>query len=132
VKHKRVIDMNERILRRTLRFNAGFTSVCVLVLAFAEGWFSELFQTSDWVRIGLAWGLTGFAGLVWMTSRADPLPKKGIGLIAWSDIIWVVGSAVLLALNYPNYKSSAIVLVIGVALVVGLFGLLQLTFLKRQ
>ena len=117
--------MHERLLRLVLRLNAANSAVCgLLLIVFADS-FAETLGTGypGWVRlVGVA--LLAFAGLLlWIAAGdRDRLRSQTPAVIA-GDAGWVVASIVTLLLGW--FSGVGIALVIGMALVVDTFALLQ-------
>lgn len=119
-----------RLLRVALLANASFSSLCALALFAAPAWISAaLAQPPAWVLPGLGVGLLGFAaGLIWQARRPEPRLALALATVV-ADLMWLVGSGVLLAL--VELPSEGRALVLGVAAMVGLIAFAQLAGMRR-
>ena len=115
----------ERRLRFVLRANAASSTISGLAMAVVPGVVDNLLGTghNGWVRlVGLS--LLPFAAFVAWLSTAD---RRDLRLytpvIVAGDIGWVVASIATVSLGW--YSGMGIVAVLAMALVIGVFALLQ-------
>ena len=127
---------NDHLLLRALRTNAYFSGISSLVL----------FSTAPWIaaQLGLAGSLPVYVvavGLALFSLQLAHIVRTRtyrtfeIAAIIGGDLLWVLGSAVLVALFYPAMTATGLLLVDGVALVVLFFAIQQirgLRFLRKS
>ncbi len=120
-------------LARTLRVNATFSATTgVTMLLLARPVAERLGFEWPWVLFFIGVGLLLFAADLALLSRKDPIPRPRTILIIAADVGWVLGSALLL-LGWPQlFNSLGRWVVLGVALVVTLFAVLQTGALKHE
>ena len=119
-----------RGLHNALLANAVFSTFCALFIIFAHN------LVLGWLGVALNIRVLGFAlllfavYLVWM-SRSTHLPRHLVTGVIAGDWAWVVGSVVLVAIKYTSFSTFGVFLTLDIALVVGVFALLQGRGLKR-
>lgn len=111
-------------MKQALRINAIFSSVSGILLILFHNWFQEIFDlgtsTPFWIT-GIA--LIVFAGSILLEiKRQNP---AGILWIVVQDILWVIGSIVLLVWNPFGISASGNLIIATVAGVVLLMAFLQ-------
>ena len=121
-----------RLLRLALVGNALFSAVSGGILMFAPGLVTEALGWTGpelWPLIGA--GLWVFAAdLLWQACRPQPVPWRALAS-SIGDGSWALATIVL-GLTYPALmNTSGWVLATTVAVVVALFGFLQLKGLNR-
>ena len=114
---------NQKMLRTALKGNAIFSILSGLTLILFNTFFQTLFATdlSLWI-LGLA--LLFFAGQVLYTALRKSLVKKEVVSIIVMDILWVIGSVVLL-IAVPGIPTMGKWIVILVALFIADFAVFQ-------
>lgn len=123
-----------RLLQRVLRANAVFSSVfAVLFLIWASFWAGH-------IKIGmgsfyfLAANLGLFAVVLFMLSTPRWLEHNAALMIAAVvivlDFLWVLGTFILIMLP-DTVTETGLLIVLGIACVVGMFGVLQLIALLQ-
>ena len=115
-----------------ITFNAVFSSLCGLVMAAmpttVAGWLG-ITRTADIVAIGVF--LLGFAGfLLWVRWRGSIVTPIAWGIVI-GDLGWVAYSVVLVGSFSQHFTGLGLWLIVGVALLVGLFAGLQARGLLR-
>jgi hypothetical protein len=124
------MKMNQNGLKKVLRVNAGFSALSGLILIVDAGMLAGLFgQVHPWIFRGVGIGLLLFAADILITCRLPEVPRHKALYFSFGDFGWVVGSALLLAA--APLPATAIALVVGVALVVLGFGILQMRHIRR-
>ena len=120
-------------LARALRANATFSATTgVTMLLLARPGAEWLGFEWPWVLVLVGVGLLLFAADLALLSRKNPIPRQRTILVIAGDVGWVLGSALLL-LGWPQlFNSLGRWVVLGVALVVTLFAVLQTQALKHQ
>ncbi|HJL04850.1 MAG TPA: SRPBCC family protein [Polyangiaceae bacterium LLY-WYZ-15_(1-7)] len=113
-------------LRRALLANATLTTLCIAaLLAFPAELAAHLGDPPPALLPGLAAALAGFAAfLLWQATRR-PIRLFFALLTTASDLLWVLGSAILLLALGDRFTDLGAGLVIGVAAGVALVGTLQ-------
>jgi len=118
------MEHSNRVLRRVLRANAIFSAAAGAVLLLAatplSGW---LGIEPGWVLRVVGAGLLGFAAT---------LERTPVRLVIASDIAWVVGSAVLLAVGTPHLTPAGWWTIMVIADIVAAFAMLQTWGLRRD
>lgn len=123
---------NDQILRRALLGNALFSLITGLCMAVAPGILGEFLGTSPVALRWVGFVLLPFAGWLAYLGRRKSIAGKWVVLASVNDFAWVAGTAVLLVgcpeiLN-PIGRTTAV----GVAVIVGAFGLAQLIGLAHS
>ena len=122
--------MNQNGLKKVLRVNAGFSILSGLILIVDAGMLSGLFgQAHPWIFRGIGIGLLLFAADILITCRLPEIPRHKALYFSLGDFGWVAGS-VLLLIAAP-LSTIAVALVIGIALIVLGFGILQMKQIRR-
>lgn len=118
-------------LLRALRMNAVFSAFSAISLVLGAGWIAS--------QLGLPGPLPVFATAAMLllfslhlfhivrTRRIRDV--EIIGIIA-GDLLWVAGSAVMVALYYSRMTAAGLLLVDIVAIAVGVFAVLQIRGLR--
>lgn len=113
------------LLRRTLIVNAGFSAFSGLGIALARE------PMARWLGVGdpalLGWTglvLLAFAGHLYWASRRR-IPSIEVLYFVASDVLWVVGTAVLVLASPAHLSLSGRWTALAVALVIGGFAVFQ-------
>jgi len=110
------------VLKRALLANAAFSALCGLGLVVLGGGLAELIGLGSPIVyrvIGL--GLALFAGVVGWSATRTPINAFVASLISAADLLWVLGTAIVIVLTYPSLRPLGIVVMLAVAaLVLGL------------
>lgn len=120
------------LLRTTLRANAIFSDVSGLVMLLASGWLSKVTGIEPPVTfliIGV--GLLGYALWLWFNSRSEEIAPQVVWAAIICDILWVVGSFVLLIGGFLPLTIVGKWVVVIIADIVGIFAVMQYIGLRR-
>ena len=122
--------------RTSLKMNSVFSMLTAVPLLVAAGMLAPLLFADpvDWAAIGLralGIGLLGFAGLVYVLSSYKLISRAMVNEIVVLDILWVVGSVVLLAAFGQVLTASGALIVAAVAVVVAFFAISQFAAAMR-
>ena len=123
----------DRILRQAMRGNAIFSTLSGLLLTTASGAVAALLGVTPpailfWMGVILViFGLD----LFWITSRERVAPPWGYLAVAL-DLLWVIGSALLLLGGFVDLTTTGMWAVVVVADIVALFAIWQAYGLWRQ
>ena len=101
--HERT-PLDTTLLRRALTGNAVFSLGSALVAVVLAGPLSDAFDIPAAVLVVLGIALVPWALLGWYTSRT--LDRRFVVAIIGGDILWVIGTVVLLA-GFPDAMSGA-------------------------
>jgi len=117
--------MAYRLIKQALRANALFSLLIAIdILLFSQpiaevmGGFDSIYLTI------LGVGLLGFSVFLLFISERRSINLRLVKIITFMDVGWIIGS-VLLIIFAPWLSTTGIVLIIGVALVVGLCAYFQ-------
>jgi len=116
--------------RRFLKLNGVFSLLTAVPLLLAAGTvapilFADPVDWATWALRGLGVGLTGFAGLVYALSKDKFVSRAMVNEIVVLDLLWVIGSIVLIAFWGHILTTSGTVIVAAVAVVVAFFAVAQ-------
>ncbi len=122
----------ESLLRKTLMANTVFTTVCGLVMVIASSALASLMGAiSGGVLLVTGLILLLYAVDLGRTAFAEQLPPVRIYYFIVMDVLWVIGSALLLwGFGLPFTQTGQWIILL-VADAVGLFGLFQYIGLRR-
>lgn len=121
---------NQKMLRNALRGNAAFSTLSGLTLILFNGYFKNLFE-ANFALWPLGIGLLLFAAqLIYLTSKQE-MPSKEVKLIIGMDLLWVIGSVVLL-LAISGIPAPGRWVIILVAVMVADFALFQYVGLRKM
>ena len=94
------VQENARFLRNVLRGNAIFSTVSgLIVLFFAESISQLIGLGNPMILVVLGIGLLPFAFFVYKVSAMETLNYKLVWAIIELDVLWVVGSVILIFSN---------------------------------
>ena len=111
---------------RILQLNALATAVCATGMLAARSALPSLFGLGSPILLDvIAAGLLAYAGALAFAAARRPVTRGALMFFTIADGAWVVGSAAVLALFWSELAVLARVLVIGVAVAVDIFALLQ-------
>ncbi len=123
---------NESFLRKTLMANAVFTTLCGLGMIFASGALSAVIGAvggTELIVVGVV--LLLYAADLARTALGREIPRGRVYYFIVMDMLWVIGSAVVLWGLAVPFTPTGRWIVLLVADVVGLFGVLQYLGLRR-
>ena len=123
---------NESLLRRSLLANAVFTTVCGLGLVLASGALSTLIGAvgaTELIITGVI--LLFYAGDLARTAFGKRLPRSRVYYFIVMDVLWVIGSAVVLWGLAVPFTAAGRWIILLIADAVGLFAVLQYLGLRR-
>lgn len=119
-------------LKNILFINAASSGATALLLIFFSGSIAELFGVSKPAPfIGIGIFLLLFAGYVFFQSRKEPLIPQKIQLIIGIDLLWVVGSLIIILPGLFELFMIGYILIGVVALWVATMAFLQSYGLKK-
>lgn len=122
----------DRLLRRALKLNAGFSALSGMALIVAFAPLGRLIGVElPWLYVPLGFALLLFALGLLRNARRPEINRTEARLAVFMDVAWVVGSAALLLLPGLPLTGAGRWLIALVADVVALFALLQWLGLRR-
>jgi len=120
-------------LKSTLYANTIFSTVCAVWLMGAASWFqSNVMDLPVMVYQFVGAGLLVFAFDVFWVARKLPESQKRVWLIFAGEVIWVLGTPVLMALMSAQITQLGFWLLIDIAVIVGAFAAIELRWLKAS
>src|SRR5262245_4686151 len=109
-----------------LQLNALSTAASAVAMLATRGTLYQLFGLGSPVFLDvIAIGLLMYAGALVIVARAPQVGRPALMAFTFADGVWVVASALLLLLFWTRLTPLARILVIGAALVVDVFAMLQ-------
>lgn len=111
---------------RILQINATATAATGLAMLAARGFLPPLFGLGSPLLLDLVaiFFLAYAAGLLYFAARPR-VDRSALLAFAAADGAWVVGSAVVLLMFWPQLTPIGRVLIVGVAIVVDVFAMMQ-------
>lgn len=120
-------------LKSTLYANTIFSTVCAVWLMAAAGWFqANIIDLPTLVFQLLGAGLLIFAFDVFWVARKLPGSQKRVWQIFAGEVIWVLGTPVLMALMSSQITQLGFWLLIDIAVIVGAFAVIELRWLRAS
>jgi len=125
-------------LKLALRANAAFSGCSGAYLALFGRQASRLTLASpeaggEWGLRALGVGLVAYAALLARLSGGAAERPREVWAVIAGDVAWVIGSAAWILFASPTLSATGTDIVAGVAVVVGLFAVLQwLALIRRQ
>lgn len=114
------------LLKNTLQANACFSLICGVTLLLLPSTIAGLLgQVPVWLLIVLGVGLTAFAVDVYWISRQLPRARVRAQIIFLADVAWVVLTPLVLWLFAAELSKTGVMLLIEIAVIVGLFALVE-------
>ncbi len=111
---------------RILQLNAVSTAACAVAMLLTRGTLHTFFGLEGPVLLDIiAVGLLGYAGALAFAAGRPPISRSTLMFFTIADVIWVVGSALVLLMLWGQLALLAKVLIVAVALVVEVFATLQ-------
>ncbi|HYG38711.1 MAG TPA: hypothetical protein VD908_08835 [Cytophagales bacterium] len=121
-----------KTLKNILLINGVSSGVTGIGLILFAGFIAEIFEVSV---LEPFWGtglfLVIFASMVIYEALQNPIRRERIRLIISLDVIWVIGSVILVLLNLENISLVGHLLIVAVAFWVALMAYLQSRGLKE-
>ncbi len=122
--------------RMFLKMNGVFSLLTAVPLLLAAGTvapvlFADPVDWATWGLRGLGVGLIGFGGLVYALSTYKFVSRAMVNEIVALDLLWVIGSIVLIAFFGHVLTTSGTVIVAEVAVVVAFFAVSQFVSAAR-
>jgi hypothetical protein len=104
-------------LRKYLTINSIFSAVCGLIMLMLSGGLNQLFGIENfYIFPVLGLNLLVFAVFVWYVSRNQLTNRAWVMTITVLDVLWVVGSFVIVLLGLFDLTGSGYILTAVVAL----------------
>lgn len=122
-----------KYLRRSLSANALFSAVSGCVLLFCSSPLQHFFgfsQPALFPLTGLC--LLGFAAGVFAVALKLPRSISLVPVITLLDLLWVAGSAVIVAARLFNLSAGGYILIAAVAVIVGTLAFFQRKYFKQH
>ena len=111
---------------RILQLNGSATAVSAIAILAARGILPPLFGRGSPALLDvIAVAFLAYAGVLFVAAARQPVTARTMMVFTAVDAVWVVGSAIVLMLYWPQLAPIGRALVVAVALVVELFALLQ-------
>ncbi len=132
---------SQQYLQRVLNWNSFFSLFSGIVLIVAASPLASLMAPQLDTVLALSFptflrllglGVIGFAFAVWWVASHQDMPRWQVWTIASLDIDWVLGSLGVWLLAGEHLTLAGKLLIVDVALVVAVFGALELFGLLRQ
>ena len=121
------------LLRNALKGNALFSAIGGLAFFFGSGAFATLMSVDSPILLGaLGVGIVIFALGVFLVFQENPLSTQKGKIIFALDVLWVVGSILLLIADPLTLSSEGKWIVLILADVVGVFAVLEYFGLRRM
>jgi len=114
------------LLRTSLRANAIFSATCAVALVTNSEAIATLIGLGSkafYFAIGL--GLALFAGRLFYLARAKSISAMNALVASVSDGIWVLGTMLVIAVYHAELSDKGVLIILGVAVCVAVFGFLQ-------
>ncbi len=118
-------------LQKSLLANTIFSSTSGLFLAFFSEYFNALFQLNN----PLAFQITGYLLIFFALTIVLEIKKQryyGVLWIVIQDVLWVLGSIILLVIDPFGVSQTGNQLIVLVALIVAGLALIQYIFLRKK
>jgi len=111
---------------RILQLNGSATAVSAAAILAARGILPPLFGLASPALLDvIAVAFLAYTGALFVAAARQPVTARTMMVFTAVDAVWVVGSAIVLILYWPQLAPIGRALVVAVALVVELFALLQ-------
>lgn len=124
---------SEKRLRNVLLANALFSFISGVLISWQRAFVTDFLGVkNESVLLWLGLGLIIFSATVFHASRRKRLYRAQVNSIIIQDWGWVVGSALVIALQAWNLTHGGYWLIAGVALVVADFAIFQRYFLRKM
>lgn len=120
------------LLKKALLGNALFSIITGVLMIVAHDQVLAWLGIDHVSLVSLGGFLLAFAAFLIFITRIRAMPSWVIWSVIIGDILWVVGSVVLLLQHSAHFSGLGITIIIGVALVVADFAIFQTIGLKRS
>jgi len=118
-----------RFLRNALRANVIFSALSGLLLLFGTSSVAAFLgleaANANTILTVMGVGLLLWAGYTFWVSSQSPVNKWAVFSVIEGDVLWVIGSIILLFTGWVTFSTSGNWAVAIVADIVGLFAILQ-------
>jgi hypothetical protein len=119
------MSTNSSLLRNALFGNSAFSFLSgVAALLFSKAIASFLGLSASWILLVLGVALIVYGVEIYLAARAEPVHKSIAKFAVYADLVWVLGSAVLIFTNLVSFTTAgkwAIALIADVVLVFAIF-----------
>jgi hypothetical protein len=123
-------DERACFLRKALMGNALFSTLSGLVILLAQGWVLRILGLSSNVKLFiLGAALIVFAGTLVINARKQEMKLSDAWMAVWMDVVWVVGSYVLIFVVPFSTEGKWVVGVVAELVLV--FAILQFVGIRR-
>ena len=120
------------LLRNTLFSNSAFSFLSgVAFLLFSGAIANFLGVSASWIVLALGVGLIVYSIELYLAARADPVNTSIAKFAVYADLVWVLGSAVLIFANLIPFSTAGKWAIAIVADIVLVFAILQYIGLRR-
>lgn len=120
------------LLHRALTWNAGFSGLSAVVMTVAASWLAPQLGLPGPLPIYVVAGcLAVFALQLGNILRTRNYRRWEISSIITGDLVWVLASAILVAIYFERLTVTGLLLVDAVALIVLAFAIQQIRGLRR-
>lgn len=120
-------------LKTALLANATFSSISGVTMLLFSNWISELMGIPNkWVLPIIGGGLLFFASTIVYQATRDSINSNPVKLIILQDLLWVVGSLVILVFGLFDLTIVGKILIAIVAVAVADFAFLQWWGLRQE
>ncbi|HAV78130.1 MAG TPA: hypothetical protein DCX53_12345 [Anaerolineae bacterium] len=123
---------NSSLLRIALYGNSifSFASGLAFVL-FSEAIASFLGISASWIIFVIGAGLLLYGYQLYSSSKSEPVNMAFANIAVYADLVWVLGSAILIFTNLVNFTSPGKWGIAIIADIVLVFAILQYVGLRR-
>lgn len=126
------VEQNGRFLRKVLKANAAFSTVSAFATIFFANSIAQWIGLNNaTILVGLGIVLLPFAFYVYKVATMETLNSKLVWVIIELDLLWVVGSAILLLSNVVSLTTAGKWSVGLLADVVALFAIFEYVGLRK-
>lgn len=117
-------------LQKALTANAIFSTLCAFILLIFTTWISDLFEIENqWSFLIIAFGLLIFVATIIIEIKQQR--EKAVYTIIIQDLLWVIGSIILLIIQPFGISEMGNIIIAVVAFVVLVFAILQYRGVKE-
>lgn len=121
---------NVRKLKYALLANAMFSTISGLILIFFNDQLARIMAVKiPAILLFIGIGLLFFAGSIIWLAKHTAINQKRVKMIIIQDWLWVIGSLLILIFQIFGLSRVGYAMILGVAIVVGIFAFLQQRYL---